>query len=881
MAFLRGVLFLWVLGLYLALGCLSGPARAATQASTLTPVTLQLKWLHQFQFAGYYAAVEKGYYREAGFEVTLKEAGMGIDTVQEVVSGRAAFGVGTSELMISYALGEPVLMLAPIFQHSPLVMLVRADAQIDSIHDLPGKQVMIEPQSAQLLAYFLSEGIALNTLQYNDHNFEIGDLLSGRIDGLSAYITDEPFLMNQQKIPYRMFTPRTNGMDFYGDTLFTSQQYYSRFPEQVKAFREASLKGWQYALSHPEEMIHLIRDKYSTRKSEAHLRYEAKHTFDMVSPDFVEVGYSKAGRWQRIQEVYQKYGLMPENVPLNDFFYTEENQLKLPNWAYFLLVFLGFLAGALGFIAILILYFNHKLRLEIREREAVEQALILSRNELEQANMAKRNFLAHMSHEIRTPMNGVVSMLALLKGSTLPDHEKKYIDIAKTSTNLLLGLVGDILDFSRIEAGKLELENAPFSVSEMVREVVRVMAIQAHEKGLQFHVSSHLLQPDEVLGDKMRLQQILFNLLGNAIKFTRQGYVKVDLRATQTEQDRIALLFQVIDTGVGIDEANITKLFEPFQQQDTSINRRFGGSGLGLAIASQLIRFMGGDIWAKSRPEGGSCFAFQLPMVCHTPSHQTPEMARAEHQNLTGKKVGLFGLQGLTLQGVEEILLSHQAEVCVYEDFGEFTEALQQGELYGGVTHFQAIKPLSPVGMEGCVLLVPLGQDIDHHQIESAGFTFCAYPTMASDLLNCFRPVSDATQDVAASSGVARTQHTVLLVEDNPINQTVARAIIERLPDAPQLKIANHGEEALAILKTDYEAIDLILMDLQMPVMDGFETLKVIRNHGLWSELPVVAVTAQALSGDREHCLAVGFNAYLSKPFLPEQLQDVLAKYVR
>ena len=426
--------------------------------SPLSSVVLQLKWKHQFQFAGYYAAVAQGYYREAGFDVTLKEADVDTDIVAEVVSGNATFGVGTSELMISYAQGQPVFMLAPIFQHSPLMMLVRADAGIDSVHDLPGKQVMIEPQSAQLLAYFLSEGISLDTLQYRTHNFEIKDLITGRIDGLSAYVSDEPFLMESAEIPYRMFTPRTNGMDFYGDTLFTSQAYFKQSPQKVKAFREASLKGWQYALSHQEEVIQLIRERYSARKSEAHLRYEAAHTFDMIHPDFIEVGYSNPGRWQHIQEVYQKYNLMPKGVSLEGFFYTAEQGLDLPRWAYFLLIFLAALAAFLSFILLIISYFNRKLRSEIQEREKIEQTLMTSRDELEQANKAKRNFLAHMSHEIRTPMNGLVSMLGLLKQATLPSKEAKYVDIANTSARLLLNLVGDILDFSRIEAGKLELE---------------------------------------------------------------------------------------------------------------------------------------------------------------------------------------------------------------------------------------------------------------------------------------------------------------------------------------------------------------------------------------------------------------------------------------
>lgn len=860
------------------------PAHAQSEP---VPVVLQLKWHHQFQFAGYYVAIEKGYYREAGLKVRLQEAAVGTDVVQEVVTGRADFGVGTSELMISYAKGLPVLMMAPIFQHSPLMMLVRADAGIDSVHDLPGKQVMIEPQSAQLLAYLLSEGLQLDTLQYRPHNFEIADLIAGKIAGLSAYQSDEPFLLEQANIPYRMFTPRTNGMDFYGDTLFTSQQYAADYPERVKAFREASLKGWEYALTHLEETIHLIQSKYSQRQSLAHLRYEARHTYDMIRPDFVEVGYSNAGRWKYIQEVYQKYNLMPQKVSLKGFFYTEKKEtLVLPPWAYTLLVASILLTSALTLILLLFAFFNRQLRQEIQEREKVEQALIASRNALTQANMAKRDFLAQMSHEIRTPMNGLVSLLSLLKSTALSSQARHYVDIANHSAGLLLNLVGDILDFSRIEAGKLELDPQPFVLHEVVAEVVNTLALSAHEKGLTLHVFLPLPAPPTLWGDAARIQQVLFNLIGNAIKFTEMGHVRVEVTLQPAAHQAAMLEFRVFDTGIGIAPETMQKLFAPFQQQDASIGRRFGGSGLGLAIAQQLMHLMDGSLWGEPLPEGGSCFGFRMALPYA--STQTQAQSQTESQPLqvwpqVPRRVALCGFSFWEAEALRRLLLSAEAEVVTVEDVSALAKLPPVDYGVMSVARVQQEQQALPEGFPW-VVMVPLGTPYRPESDAAPPMLIpCTYPVVGVEFLQCFLTSTPSTvssgSSVPPEAAQKNYQGTLLLVEDNPINQVVARAILENLSKDLVLLIAHHGEEALSLLHQHPE-VQLVLMDLHMPVLNGFGTLAKIRQTEAWQPLPVVAVTAQALKGDREHCLAVGFNDYLSKPFLPEHLEQMLKNYL-
>ena len=318
-AALRGALAFLVLGI-LTLVSIGAPAAAAPEQDR---VTLQLKWRHQFQFAGYYAALYKGYYWDAGLDVEIREANEGEDPIQQVLAGRADFGVGTSELLLLRNAGKPVVVLAVIFQHSPLALVARRDSGIRSLHDLAGKRVMIEPNSAELFAYLQREGIASDSLQLVTHNFNVQDLVAGKLDAMSVYSTDEPFELGEADVAYELFEPRSAGIDFYGDNLFTTEAQIRKHPDRVRAFREATLKGWAYAMRHPEEIINLILTQYGDRHSAEHLRYEAKVMERLLQPTLVEPGYMHVGRWQHIADTYAELGLIPAGSSLDGFLYEE------------------------------------------------------------------------------------------------------------------------------------------------------------------------------------------------------------------------------------------------------------------------------------------------------------------------------------------------------------------------------------------------------------------------------------------------------------------------------------------------------------------------------------------------------------------------------
>ena len=338
----------------------------------LEAVTLQLKWTHAFQFAGYYAAIEKGFYEQAGLSVNLLEATPGTEPVKIVVDGKADFGVGASSLLLERQAGVPVVALAVIFQHSPLVLVARQNRPLQSVHDLKGKRVMFEAQSSELKAYLRQEGINDAALQALPHSFNTRDLIEGRVDGMTAYSTNELFDLDNAGFAYQTYSPRAVGIDFYGDNLFTTERQIKENPARVAAFRTASLKGWQYAMAHPDEIIDLILAKYSKHRARAFYEFEAQQMVPLLQSSLVEVGYMNPGRWQHIAQTYSALGLLPKNVSLDGFLYdtTPSSSIWSPYFGGALALLLG-----MTLLASYILRTNRRLATSLATQKQVQQAL--------------------------------------------------------------------------------------------------------------------------------------------------------------------------------------------------------------------------------------------------------------------------------------------------------------------------------------------------------------------------------------------------------------------------------------------------------------------------------------------------------------------------
>ncbi len=370
---LSAVQRVWGLVLLTLLAC-AAPVQAmpAEAADRLVPVTLQLKWRHQFQFAGYYAAVQQGFYRDAGLEVIIREAAEGQDPVQPVLDGAAQFGVGGSDLILHYAAGKPVVAVAAIFQHSPLVLAVPKRAGLESLHDLAGRPIALEPHSAELEAYLRAEGVPPDRIVTVPYAFDPQALAEGRLAALSAYSTDEPFVLHKAGIEVSLFTPRAAGIDFYGDVLFTSRALAENNPRLVQAFLEATRRGWQHALANPEDTADLILSRYSRRHSREHLLYEAEQMHRLILPDLVEIGYMTLGRWQHVAKIYGELGLVPMDLPLGPLLFDPDPGRSEARRAYRFTILTALLALAAAGLAAYLVRLNRRLRREVRERGLAE-----------------------------------------------------------------------------------------------------------------------------------------------------------------------------------------------------------------------------------------------------------------------------------------------------------------------------------------------------------------------------------------------------------------------------------------------------------------------------------------------------------------------------
>ncbi len=340
---------------------------------SLTPVVLQLKWRHQFQFAGYYAALDQGYYAEAGLDVDIREGGPGISPYDEVESGQAQFGVCGPEVLQEHVNGRPFVVLAAVFQHSPSVLLVLRSSGIRGPHDLVGKTIMISHEGEpDLRAMFLHEGIGLDQFTYAETTWDLEELVDGSIDATAAYITNTPFFLKERFIPYTMIRPATYGVDFYGDGLFTSQAQLQDDPQLVERFRAASLMGWEYALEHPEEAIDLIMDHYSTDKSREHLAYEARTMRELILPDLVQTGHMNPGRWESMARVYQELSMIEPGWDLDGFMYDPTPDMER---LLFIARLTLLISLAVGVAAVVLVWFNRRLRREMRAKEHAVTAL--------------------------------------------------------------------------------------------------------------------------------------------------------------------------------------------------------------------------------------------------------------------------------------------------------------------------------------------------------------------------------------------------------------------------------------------------------------------------------------------------------------------------
>ncbi len=577
--------------------CVPWGAFAEPQPVKLDPVKVQLKWTHQFQFAGFYAALEKGFYREVGLDVSLVEARPGLNTDDQVVSGAADFGVGSSSVLLLRAQGKPVVVLAVIFQHSPSILLALRSAGIDTIHDLAGKKVMIEPNAAANLGYLRQEGL-LDKVRVLRHSFNLDDLISGKVAAQSSFSTNEPYLLERAGIPYRVLSPREGGVDFYGDNIYTTEREIADHPQRVRAFREATLRGWAYAMTHVDEMVDLIRAKYAPAKSRDALRFEAQEQAKLMELDLIEAGYMNPGRWKHIAEVYAELGTLPSGFRPQGFLYDPNPH---GDYAWLIRMFAIAVAVIVGALALIfyITRMNGKLRAQMAETQRMREMA-------ERANTEKQRFIAIASHDLRQPLYALNLFVDSLLACPLPELEGKMVGSIRQLVGAMNELFDGLMDISRLDAQVIEPRQTDFSLTELMARLHDEFLPQAEDKGLklEFVASSAVVRSDPML-----LQRILRNFLGNAVKYCDSGRIALGCR-------RIAagLRIEVHDTGPGIPFEHHKNIFREFTRLGQQSEARGRSMGLGLAIVERLASALGHRLALRSVPGKGSIFSVEVPL---------------------------------------------------------------------------------------------------------------------------------------------------------------------------------------------------------------------------------------------------------------------------
>ena len=601
------------------------------------PILIELPGKIDYRYAGFIAAVEKGFFEDAGYEVELSFGKTKEEIHKKLLQGEAIFSVCGSEIVLDHHSGKEVIATAAYFQRSPTVLVLKQEGSSTWLKEKAGYKLVFErKEPIEVLNMFHVQGLTVDDfkIDYNTNN-KINRFKAGQIDGFESDFLIDYHYLKPLEMEYHIYNSDHFGAEFYDQVLYTSSSFYEKIKNDVDQFNEVVTQGWDYTLHNRGELINLLIDKYNFSDGKNLLHHQHWTVNNrLILPNLVNIGRMKGSRWANIQKTYAENGFLPEGYNSTDFYHKRGKLKRGVLSTYYVEIITA--VSVVFLTLIIMIVFNRKLMNMVNKRttelaevnwqlskfnEELENKIHDRTKELENAlskaevaNKAKSTFLANMTHEIRTPMNSILGFTQILKEKSHDPEIQKYLETINTSGQSLLRIINDVLDLSRVESGKFTLDYSRFNILRLIEETMNMYAEDVLSKNITMKFDHIDECPEFIYLDKDRLRQVLINIIGNAVKFTEEGLVEVKLTLEMVGPKDADVTIEVKDTGIGIPKENLESIFGQFEQA-YDIHMHYGGTGLGLAIAKQLVEMMNGTLEVNSTEGLGADFKISLSKV--------------------------------------------------------------------------------------------------------------------------------------------------------------------------------------------------------------------------------------------------------------------------